>query len=197
MNKRNATKNADTLQASGTEQFIPLNRLKNPATPARCRTPGGAIDALAASIAAHGLLQSPVVEPERDDDGRPTGKFLVTIGEGRRLALLLRAKRKEIAKTEPIRCTLAKGAADFFKCLKIDALSQMFANFTVAVAHGAIGLHMPSQSFAKGVGGQLLLTCVRDRYRRRGSFSAARLGLEPGQLAGATASAKVPQAPPI
>jgi ParB family chromosome partitioning protein len=38
--------------------------------------------------------------------GKPTGCYLVTIGEGRRLAQLLRVKRKEIKKTEPIRCVI-------------------------------------------------------------------------------------------
>jgi hypothetical protein len=37
--------------------------------------------ALAASIAANGMLQSPVVEPETQK-GKPTGFYLVTIGEG-------------------------------------------------------------------------------------------------------------------
>jgi ParB family chromosome partitioning protein len=35
-----------------------------------------------------------------------TGHYLVTVGEGRRLAHLLRAKRKQIKKFEPIRCVL-------------------------------------------------------------------------------------------
>jgi hypothetical protein len=35
---------------------------------------------------------------------RRPGFYFVTIGEGRRLAQLLRVKRKEIRKTEPIRC---------------------------------------------------------------------------------------------
>jgi ParB family chromosome partitioning protein len=47
-----------------------------------------------------------VVEPELDADGQPTGCYFVTIGEGRRLAQLLRVKRKEIKKTEPIRCVI-------------------------------------------------------------------------------------------
>jgi ParB family chromosome partitioning protein len=47
-----------------------------------------------------------VVEPERDEGGQPTGFYFVTIGEGRRLAQLLRAKRKQIKKTEAIRCVI-------------------------------------------------------------------------------------------
>ena len=65
-----------------------------------------AIEAYAASIAAKGILQNLVVEPELDSEGAATGLYFVTIGEGRRLAQLLRVKRKEIKKTEPIRCVI-------------------------------------------------------------------------------------------
>lgn len=90
-----------------TVAFIPLNRLKKSPRNAR-KTPHSAadIEALAASTREKGLLQPPVVEPERDADGQPTGCYLVTIGEGRRLSQLLRAKRKEIKKTQPIRCVI-------------------------------------------------------------------------------------------
>ncbi|HEY2980226.1 MAG TPA: ParB N-terminal domain-containing protein, partial [Anaerolineales bacterium] len=92
---------------SGTELLIPLNKLKKSPRNAR-KTPHGeaAIEALAASIAVKGLLQNLVVEPETDADGRETGSYFVTVGEGRRLAQVLRAKRKQIKKTEPIRCLL-------------------------------------------------------------------------------------------
>jgi ParB family transcriptional regulator, chromosome partitioning protein len=98
---------AQAVIESGSVLDIPLNKLKKSPKNAR-KTPHGeaAIEALAASIAAKGLLQSPVVEPETGEDGEPTGFYLVTIGEGRRLALLLRAKRKEIRKTEPVRCVV-------------------------------------------------------------------------------------------
>jgi len=84
---------------------VPLGKLKKSPSNAR-KTPHGeaAIEALAASIAAKGLLQMPVVEPEYDPAGELTGSYLVTIGEGRRLAQLLRVKRKEIRKTELVRC---------------------------------------------------------------------------------------------
>ena len=65
-----------------------------------------AIEALAASIQHKRMIQNLVVEPETNEDGTPTGCYLVTAGEGRRLAQLLRAKRKQIKKTEPIRCWL-------------------------------------------------------------------------------------------
>lgn len=85
--------------------FIPLNKLKKSPKNAR-KTPHSeaAIEAYAASIAAKGILQNLVVEPEVDGEGAATGFYFVTIGEGRRLAQLLRVKRKEIKKTEPIRC---------------------------------------------------------------------------------------------
>jgi hypothetical protein len=64
------------------------------------------LQAFAASIAALGMLQYPVVEPELGPRGKPTGNYLVNAGEGRRLAQLLRVKRKEIKADEPIRCIL-------------------------------------------------------------------------------------------
>jgi len=100
-----SAKRAETIVESGTEVFIPLNKLKKSPKNAR-KTPHSeaAIEAYAASIAAKGILQNLVVEPELDSDGTATGFYFVTIGEGRRLAQLLRVKRKEIKKTESIRC---------------------------------------------------------------------------------------------
>ena len=94
------------IPAHGAVIEVPLNKLK--ASPRNARwTPHGeaAVSALAASIAVKGLLQAPVVEPELID-GTPTGSWLVTIGEGRRQALRLLAKRRTISKTEPIRCVV-------------------------------------------------------------------------------------------
>src|ERR1700709_1697738 len=100
--------------ASGNTLFIPLNKLKkSPRNARKTPHPEADIEALAASIAAHGMLQNPVVEPELKD-GKPTGFYLAPIGEGRRQAHLLRAKRKEIAKTEPIRC-MVETAQDAFE----------------------------------------------------------------------------------
>ena len=92
---------------SGTEVRVPLSKLKKSPKNAR-KTPhsDAAIEALAASIAAKGILQNLVIEPEVDGEGAATGFFCVTIGEGRRLAQLLRVKRKEIKKSEPIRCVV-------------------------------------------------------------------------------------------
>jgi ParB family chromosome partitioning protein len=92
---------------SGDILFVPLNRLKKSPKNVR-KTPHtkAEIEALAASISANGLLQNLIIEPEHDRGGRATGYYLVTAGEGRRLAQLLRAKRKEIAKTEAVRCVV-------------------------------------------------------------------------------------------
>jgi ParB family chromosome partitioning protein len=100
-----SAKHVETSPENGTESFIPLNKLKKSPKNAR-KTPHSeaAIEAYAASIAAKGILQNLVVEPEFDGEGVATGFYFVTIGEGRRLAQLLRVKRKEIKKTEPIRC---------------------------------------------------------------------------------------------
>ncbi|MCW4460794.1 ParB N-terminal domain-containing protein [Sphingomonas sp. BT-65] len=91
---------------SGVEIFVPLNKLKKSPKNAR-KVPHGeaAIEALAASIQHKGMIQNLVVEPETKD-GEPTGCYFVTAGEGRRLAQLLRAKRKQIKRTQPIRCYL-------------------------------------------------------------------------------------------
>lgn len=96
-----------TAGESGTEVFIPLNKLKKSPRNAR-KTPHSEaiIEAYAASIAAKGIFQNLVVEPELDGEGTETGFYLVSIGEGRRLAQLVRVKRKEIKKTEPIRCVI-------------------------------------------------------------------------------------------
>ncbi|MDB5440912.1 MAG: ParB-like nuclease, partial [Caulobacteraceae bacterium] len=86
---------------------VPLGKLKLSPRNAR-KMPHRAVDieALAASIAAKGLLQPLVVEPERDGESQETGDYLVTIGEGRRQALLLMASRKQLRKTTAIRCIL-------------------------------------------------------------------------------------------
>ncbi|RJQ08838.1 MAG: ParB/RepB/Spo0J family partition protein [Dehalococcoidia bacterium] len=99
------TTTTEPIAASGIEVWIPLNKLKKSPSNAR-HTPHGeaAIEALAASIHAKGMLQNLIVQPECDRAGKETGAYFVTAGEGRRLAQLLRAKRRQIPKTEPIRC---------------------------------------------------------------------------------------------
>lgn len=100
------TSNAPAAE-NGAVLFIPLNKLKKHPKNAR-KTPHSeaSIEAKAASIHAKGILQNLVVEPELDAEGAATGFYLVSIGEGRRLAQLLRVKRKQIKKTEPVRCVI-------------------------------------------------------------------------------------------
>jgi ParB family chromosome partitioning protein len=87
--------------------FVPLNRLKkSPKNVRKVPHTSADIKAFAASIAALGMLQYPLVEPEIGPKDKPTGNYLVNAGEGRRLAQLLRVKRKEIKADEPIRCIL-------------------------------------------------------------------------------------------
>jgi ParB family transcriptional regulator, chromosome partitioning protein len=87
--------------------LVPLNKLKrSPKNVRQVPHTKADIQAFAASIAALGMLQYPVVEPETGPKGKPTGNYLVNAGEGRRLAQLLRAKRKEIKADEPILCIL-------------------------------------------------------------------------------------------
>jgi ParB family chromosome partitioning protein len=90
--------------AHGAEITVPLNTLKaSPRNARKVKHSAAAIEALAASIKAKGVLQPPVVEIERDEEGAATGGLLVTIGEGRRQALRLLVKRKAIKRTHPVR----------------------------------------------------------------------------------------------
>ena len=85
-------------------EMIPLNKLVP--SPANVRKTGASegIDELAASIAAHGLLQNLRVRPGTN------GTFEVVAG-GRRLAALKRlAKHKTIPKDAPIPCDVREGA---------------------------------------------------------------------------------------
>jgi ParB family chromosome partitioning protein len=87
--------------------LVPLGKLKkSPKNVRKMPHTKADIQSLAASIAAVGMLQYPVVEPEIGPRGKQTGCYLVNAGEGRRLAQLLRAKRKEIKADEPIPCLL-------------------------------------------------------------------------------------------
>jgi ParB family chromosome partitioning protein len=64
------------------------------------------IEELAASIAAHGLLQNLSVRAVLKADGTETGKFEVVAGGRRHAALKLLAKRKSLSKNVPIPCRL-------------------------------------------------------------------------------------------
>ncbi|MCI3132870.1 ParB/RepB/Spo0J family partition protein [Phenylobacterium aquaticum] len=86
---------------------VPLNRLKaSPRNVRKVPHTAASIESRAASIAAKGVLQPLVIEPELGEGGDPTGNWLVTIGEGRRQALRLLASRKRIKKTHLVRCVV-------------------------------------------------------------------------------------------
>lgn len=90
---------------------IPLNKLVPSAANVRRTGRETGLDELAASIAAHGLLQSLSVRPQVDKEGAETGKFEV-IGGGRRLAALkLLAKRKVRARNAPVPCLVQQSGA--------------------------------------------------------------------------------------
>ncbi|MEC7797470.1 MAG: ParB/Srx family N-terminal domain-containing protein, partial [Pseudomonadota bacterium] len=98
---------ADQEPGHGAEIVVPLNRLKaSPKNARKVKHTEAGIEALAASIKVKGLLQPPVVEIERGEDGAATGAYLVTIGEGRRRALRLLVKRKAIKRTHPVKVTV-------------------------------------------------------------------------------------------
>ncbi len=85
-------------------EMIPLNRLvPSPANVRKVGTTVG-IEELAASIAAHGLLQNLQVRSGKGD------KFEVVAGGRRLAALKLLAKQKAIAKTAEIGCNVLDGA---------------------------------------------------------------------------------------
>ncbi|WP_240621591.1 ParB/Srx family N-terminal domain-containing protein [Caulobacter zeae] len=91
----------------GEVRDIPLNRLK--ASPKNVRRVGHSAEVIAsraASITYKGVLQPLVVEPEVKD-GKETGYYLVSAGEGRRQALRLLAKRKALARGAPVRCVVS------------------------------------------------------------------------------------------
>lgn len=96
------------IDRRGVVADIPLNRLKKSPRNAR-KQPHSleAIQALAGSIAAKAMLHPPTVEPELDAAGEPSGDYLVTIGEGRRLAMALLAQRGTVARDEPVRCIVS------------------------------------------------------------------------------------------
>ncbi|MBY0338696.1 MAG: ParB/RepB/Spo0J family partition protein, partial [Acetobacteraceae bacterium] len=82
---------------------VPLGKLDaSPLNARRTRREAG-IGELAASIAAHGLLQSLVVRP------RKGGRFEVVAGGRRHAALLLLASRKELPRNAAIPCRVLHG----------------------------------------------------------------------------------------
>jgi ParB family transcriptional regulator, chromosome partitioning protein len=89
-----------------TVQSIPLNQLHFSAANVRKTGTKDGIAELAASIAAHGLLQNLSVRPGEDD------RFEVVAGGRRLAALKLLAKQKKIAADYPVPCHALNGVDD-------------------------------------------------------------------------------------
>lgn len=70
------------------------------------------LDELAASIAAHGLLQNLTVRAALDDDGNPTGQHMVVAGGRRWHALRRLVKDGKLAGTAPIPCAVVGDHSD-------------------------------------------------------------------------------------
>src|SRR5580698_6830943 len=85
---------------------IALNKLLAWQGNVRKTDPDKGIDELAASIAAHGLLQSLVVRKDK------RGKFAVVAGQRRLLALKSLAESEMIDADRPIACTIINGKVD-------------------------------------------------------------------------------------
>jgi ParB family chromosome partitioning protein len=81
-------------------QMIPLNRLVPSPINVRKTHPLVGIEELAASIAAHGLLQNLQVRPGK------SGKYEVVAGSRRHTALKLLAKQKALSKLAEIGCNV-------------------------------------------------------------------------------------------
>ena len=143
---------------------IPLTKLKPSPANVRKTAADAGIEELAASIAAHGLLQMPVVAPELNADGAETGCYLVTAGERRRKALLLLVKQKKLKKAAPVTCLVrTDGNAEELTKPRPDQNGQEFPIESIFVALwitffvGAFAMTILVPIFGKKIG--------RNRYR--------------------------------
>ncbi len=95
-NERERAMTTNTVTTTTTD----INLAKLIPCPANVRRTGAGagIEALAASIQAHGLLQALVVRPKLDGEGQPGDRFEVVSGGRRLAALKLLAKQKRITK---------------------------------------------------------------------------------------------------
>ena len=89
---------------------ISLAKLTSSPANVRRTGAGAGIEALAASIQAHGLLQSLVVRPKPGSGGQATNRYEVVAGARRLAALKLLAKGKRIAKGTAIPCRVLEGS---------------------------------------------------------------------------------------
>ena len=83
---------------------IPLSKLVPSVANVRKAGVSDGIEELAASIAAHGLLQNLTVRPAADRKGKPSGTYEVIAGGRRLMALRRLAKERRIAKHFPVSC---------------------------------------------------------------------------------------------
>lgn len=88
---------------------IPLTKLAPAAQNVRRTAREAGVAELAASIAAHGLLNPLTVIAIHDGKGEPTGTYGVIAGGRRLAALKLLAKQKALPKAAPIPCVIAEG----------------------------------------------------------------------------------------
>ena len=85
---------------------VPLSKLTASDANMRKTARDSGVEELAASVAAHGLLQNLTVRPVLDEAGVATDKYEVVAGGRRLAALKLLAKRKLLGKAAPIACAL-------------------------------------------------------------------------------------------
>ena len=101
------TTNTNSVTITTTE--ISLAKLTPSPANVRRTGAGAGIEALAASLQAHGLLQSLVVRPKLDKEGQATDRYEVVAGGRRLAALKLLAKQKRISKGTAIPCRVLDG----------------------------------------------------------------------------------------
>ena len=123
------------------------------------------IEELAASIAAHGLLQNLSVRPVLDSENSETGKFEALAGARRFAAMKLLAKQKKVPKAAPVPCIVQEasdpteiGLAENFYQLPMHPADQYEA---FAKLHGEQG--MSADDIAARFG--LTPTVVRQRLK--------------------------------
>jgi ParB family chromosome partitioning protein len=160
------------------------------------------IEQLAASIAAHGLLQSLSVRPVLGKDGEETGKYTVC-GGGRRLAALkLLAKHKQIAKSYAVPCIVSTGGeeeaslaenvvrlnlhpADQFEAFKRLADEQGFGAEEIAARFG-LTAHLVHQRLRLGAISPKLMQIYRDGAALRDGLGDTRRVTAPTTSPGAS-----------
>lgn len=95
-----------TATTTGTHRLISLSRLfLSPRNARKTKPTPASIEALAASIEAHDLLQNLVVMPELQD-GKETGRYAVLAGQRRWLAMQLLVSREQMDPHHSVDCAM-------------------------------------------------------------------------------------------